>query len=290
MINILVVGMGEIGRPLFEIISESKKYNVYGFDIDESKCSENIKNINNNSIDIMHVCIPCKDMQIFIKTVSNLYNTYKPDFIIINSTVPPLTTNFVADVFEEYESKPLVVHSPTFGTHHSKEKMKEQFKIYPHFIGPVTKEAGEVVKNYYLSLLFNPIVYSSPLETEIMKIMETTYTGWMITFFNEFHRMALHYGANFPQIVDAMIKTYEPNKNKPIWFPSIIEGHCIMQNINLLLEGNVYTAGFLELIKESNELRKEELLDPKISEDIEKIKQLRKDWLKREDFKDGYGR
>ena len=279
--------MGEIGRPIFEIIEENSEYTVYGEDLDVSKCSPNLSKIP-DEVDIMHICIPCKDMASFIKVVSSCYKKYNPKLLIINSTVPPRTTHFIADVLQEYKpnNKPdcLIVHSPMFGTHHTKDIMKNQFNLYPHMIGPVTKEAGEITNQYFKSLKFDTTIYSSPLETEIMKIMETTYAGWMITFFNEFHRMALHYNAEFPEVVDAMIKTYYPNKNKPIWFPSIIEGHCIMQNIDLLLKPEGYDAGFLELIKASNELRKEEILDEKVKDDIEKIKKLRDEWKTKDGF------
>jgi len=274
-IHILVVGMGEIGRPIFEIIEENSEYTVYGEDLDVSKCSPNLSKIP-DEIDIMHICIPCKDMVSFIKTVSICYKKYTPKLLIINSTVPPRTTHFIADVLQEYKpnNKPdcLIAHSPMFGTHYNDEEMKDQFIYYPHIIGGINQQSSQVTDDYFKELEFTTMIVSSPLESEIMKIMETTYAGWMITFFNEFHRMAMYYDAEFPEIVGALAKTYEPRREKPIWFPSVIEGHCIMQNIDLLLQPNVYNAGFLELIKASNDLRKEEILDEKIKEDIEKIK------------------
>jgi UDP-N-acetyl-D-mannosaminuronate dehydrogenase len=278
MKNILVVGMGEIGRPLFEIIEENSEFNVFGYDLDENKKSSNITQLP-SKVDVMHICIPCKYIKSFIQIVETYYEIYTPKLIIIHSTVPPTTTQFVADVLQ---SDCFIIHSPQFGTHFDKEEMKKQFLYYPHMIGPVTKEAGEYAFLYFKSIKLNPIIYSSSIETELIKVMETTYAGWMITFFNEFHRMAIYYGADFPQIVDGMIKTYYPNKNKPIWFPSVIEGHCIMQNINLLLQN--YKAGFLELIKESNEFRKEEILDADIQSDIVKIKILRDEWKTKDGF------
>ena len=272
--------MGEIGKPLFEIVEASKKFNVYGLDVDPMKCSLNEPDVHGLPIDVMHICIPCKDMKSFIKVVKGYYKEFKPSIIIIHSTVAPTTTQFVADVLVDY--KVLVAHSPQFGTHFDSEKMKFQFLFYPHMIGPVTKEAGEAVAEYFRQINLRPEIYSSPLETEIIKVMETTYAGWMITFFNEFHRMALYYNADFPQVVQGMIDTYEPNKNKPIWFPSVINGHCIMQNINLLLQS--YPSGFLEFIKESNELRKEEIKDDKVLADINAITKLRNEWKNKSGF------
>jgi UDP-N-acetyl-D-mannosaminuronate dehydrogenase len=270
MDNVLIVGMGEIGKPLFNIIQNCGKFNVYGYDLDINKCTAPRFPTN---MAVLHICIPCKDMKSFIKTVKIYFECYHPKMMIIHSTVPPTTTQFVADVLQ---SDCYIVHSPQFGTHINQDIMQFQFLYYPHMIGPVTKEAGEAVAEYFKQINLKPQIYSSPLETEIIKVMETTYAGWMITFFNEFHRMAQYYSAKFPEIVDGMIKIYEPNQNKPIWYPSVIEGHCIMQNIDLLLQS--YKAGFLEYIKESNELRKEEIKDFDIIADINVIKKLHDEW------------
>jgi UDP-N-acetyl-D-mannosaminuronate dehydrogenase len=35
--KVLVVGLGEVGRPLFELLKESGKFEVYGFDLDAEK-------------------------------------------------------------------------------------------------------------------------------------------------------------------------------------------------------------------------------------------------------------
>jgi UDP-N-acetyl-D-mannosaminuronate dehydrogenase len=35
--RVLVVGLGEVGRPLFELLRESGMFEVYGFDLDAEK-------------------------------------------------------------------------------------------------------------------------------------------------------------------------------------------------------------------------------------------------------------
>lgn len=263
----LVVGLGEIGKPLYEIIKESGKYDVFGYDTDPSKivdCSIP------SEIDILHICIPCKDMASFVKVVVSYCKMYNPKLLIINSTVPPRTTHFIADVLQ---SNCLIANSPMFGTHYDKDSMKEQFKFYPRIIGGVNNLSSIKAKCYFSKLGFKTLVVSSPLESEIMKIMETTYAGWMITFFVEFHRLSEYFGANFEDIVKAMKVVCEPTHTKPIWFPSTIEGHCIMQNIDLLLQS--YDSGFLHLIKESNDVRKDEVNEKSIKDCIDRIKQLK---------------
>ena len=38
--RVLVVGLGEVGRLLFELLRESGKFEVYGFDVNEAKMLE----------------------------------------------------------------------------------------------------------------------------------------------------------------------------------------------------------------------------------------------------------
>jgi UDP-N-acetyl-D-mannosaminuronate dehydrogenase len=262
--------MGEIGRPIFEIIEENSEYNVYGEDLDVKKCSPNIQKLP-RTVDIIHICIPCTDMQKFIKVVTSYYKRYKPKMIIINSTVIPRTTEFIADVLQ---SDCFIAHSPMFGTHNSKDDMKEQFMFYPHVIGGVNDNSAKVISDYYLSLNSETVILKSSLESEIMKIMETTYAGWLITYFVEFHRLAVEMGADYEDIVRSMMTICGDDNNKPIWYPSVIEGHCIMQNIDLLLK--IYDAGFLRFIKDSNEFRREEIKYKQIKDSVEKIKEMKR--------------
>ena len=38
--KVLVVGLGEVGRTLFELLKESGRFEVYGFDFDANKMRE----------------------------------------------------------------------------------------------------------------------------------------------------------------------------------------------------------------------------------------------------------
>lgn len=266
--TVLIVGLGEIGRPLYYIIKGKNRYDVYGYDLDVSK-PEVSKKIP-KSVDVVHICIPCTDMANFVKVVVKYFRKYNPKTLIIHSTVPPRTTDFIADVLQ---SDAFVAHSPMFGIHKNPEYMIREFKFYPHIIGGVDEISGKVVNEYFNRLGFKTLVVKSSLESEIMKIMETTYAGWLITFFVEFHRLSQFFGANYEDIIKSMKAICEKTNNKPIWYPNIIGGHCIMQNIELLLQ--CYDSGFLHLIQESNELRKEEINDEVIKKCVEKLKKLK---------------
>jgi hypothetical protein len=58
-------------------------------------------------------------------------------------------------------------------------------------------------------------------------------------------------------------------------FPDVIGRHCVIPNVELLLE--TYDSKLLRLILESNKKRKEEIKDKEIREEVEKIKRIAED-------------
>ena len=52
-------------------------------------------------------------------------------------------------------------------------------------------------------------------------------------------------------------------------FPGVIGGHCLIPNTELLLKS--YDSDFLKLILKSNEKRKEEIKDPAVKAEADKV-------------------
>lgn len=84
------------------------------------------------------------------------------------------------------------------------------------------------------------------------------------------HRISRHFGADFDDVVDFVENTHRVRLDKPVMFPDVIGGHCLIPNTELLLKS--YDSKFLRLILESNEKRKEEAKDEGVRREIEKIK------------------
>jgi hypothetical protein len=58
--------------------------------------------------------------------------------------------------------------------------------------------------------------------------------------------------------------------NKPLHFPDVIGGHCLIPNTEMLLKS--YDSEFLRLILKSNEKRKTEIKDKAVRDEVEKVK------------------
>jgi UDP-N-acetyl-D-mannosaminuronate dehydrogenase len=263
--KVLVVGLGEVGRSLFELLKESEHFSVYVFDIDEEKMRQLGQEAPPEKVDIMHVCIPCIDQKKFVNTVVIYAERFKPKLAIINSTVPPRTTQQV-----NTRCNCLVAHSPIRGVHKGLEYMKWELKRWTKYIGGSEPKAAEVARKHFEKMGLKTKVLKSCLETELAKLFETTYRAWMIACFQEMHRISKSFGADFENAVDFLEDTNRVRHDRPLMFPDVIGGHCLIPNTELLLKS--YDSDFLKLILKSNEKRKEEIKDESIRSEVEKVK------------------
>jgi UDP-N-acetyl-D-mannosaminuronate dehydrogenase len=160
--------------------------------------------------------------------------------------------------------------------------MKLELKRWTKYVGGVNEEAAEKAKKHFEKLGLKAKVLRGCIETELAKLFETTYRAWMIACFQEMHRISRHFGADFDDIVDFIEDTHRVRMDRPVMFPNVIGGHCLIPNAELLLK--VYDSELLRLILKSNEKRKEEIADEKIKAEVEKVKE-RVEKLERDLFK-----
>ncbi len=264
--KVLVVGLGEIGQTLFELLKEKDSFSVYGLDLDETKmyAANHDKNKLPSEVDTMHVCLPCKTQEAFVAATANYIKQFKPKLVIINSTVPPGTTKKIQQNY-----KCLVAHSPIRGVHKSAEHMKWELKRWTKYVGGADAEAAEAARKHFEKMGLKVKVLKSCAETELAKLFETTYRAWMIACFQEMHRISRTFEADFDDVVDFLEDTHRVRLDRPVMFPGFIGGHCLIPNTELLLQ--FYDSEFLRLILKSNQKRKEEIKDKTVKEEAEKI-------------------
>jgi UDP-N-acetyl-D-mannosaminuronate dehydrogenase len=237
--TVVIVGLGEIGKPLFEIIKT--RHEVFGVDIDLAAPLKRC--------DVMHICFPFRDQK-FVAHVVDYIRRYQPALTIINSTVAPGTTRRI-----EGESGAPVVNSPVRGKH---ARMREEMLHYTKFIGALDPAAGARAVQHFESVGMKTKVLGSPEATEMAKLTETTYFGVLIAWAQEVERYCRELGANYDEVVSFYeeIRFFPPVK----YFPGVIGGHCVMPNIDILLQK--FPSGLLQAVVQSN-LLKEKKLGPK---------------------------
>ena len=264
---VLIIGLGEIGHTLFALYNEySDKFIVYGVDTDQQKMAALKQNKEKvpAKVNILQICLPCGNPEKFVDIVKGYVDQFKPKLVVINSTVPPGTTLKVAA-----HCDCLVAHSPARGVHISAEHMVWEMKRWTKYVGGANAEASKVAKIHFEKLGLKVKALKSCRETELAKLFETTYRAWMIVCFQEMHRISKVFEADFDETVDFLEDTHRERFDRPVMFPGVIGGHCLIPNTELLLKS--YDSKFLSLILESNEKRREEIKDKTVKAESEKV-------------------
>jgi UDP-N-acetyl-D-mannosaminuronate dehydrogenase len=233
---VIVVGLGEVGKPLLEIVKS--KHQTFGVDIDlpapVARC------------DVMHVCFPFQN-DTFVEQVLEYIRQYRPTLTVINSTVAPGTTRCIA-----VESGTVVVNSPVRGKH---AHMQREMLHYAKFVGALDRQSGQHAVEHFEGVGMKTKLLTSPEASEIAKLTETTYFGLMIAWAQEVERYCIKLGANYDEVVSFYdeIKFFPPVK----YFPDVIGGHCVMPNIDILLQK--FPSGLLQAIVQSNTMKQKNL-------------------------------
>ena len=229
--TVLVVGLGEIGKPIFELAS--KQHDAFGVDIAPIGKRP-------SKVDVMHVCFPFAVPDFIGETVRYI-RLYKPALVIINSTVAVGTTRAVAE-----RSGAAVVNSPVRGKH---VKMVADLQFYTKFIGALDPVAAAKAAEHFQSIGMKTKVLAAPEATELAKLTETTYFGLMIAWAQEVERYCDKTGQDYGEVISFYdeIKFFPPVK----YFPGVIGGHCVMPNIDILRDFKA--SPILDAIKDSNQ-------------------------------------
>lgn len=228
--NVMVIGLGEIGKPLLEVIS--KHHRTVGVDVVPPTKSP-------GEIDVMHVCYPFK-IDDFIGQTVKYIDLYKPRLTILNSTVSVGTTRAIAE-----RTGAAVVNSPVRGKH---TRMSADLLRYDKFVGGVDAESAQCAAQHFESVGMRVRILSSPEATELAKLTETTYFGLIIAWAQEVERYCDQLGVDYDEIVSMYeeVPFFPPVK----YFPGVIGGHCVMSNIEIL--GRMTHSDILKAIESSN--------------------------------------
>lgn len=228
--SVLVVGLGEIGQPLLEVLSGH--HPTFGLDLDPSVELP-------TDVDVMHICYPFR-IPDFLEVTARYIEKFSPRVTVLNSTVAVGTTREL-----EALSGAAVVNSPVRGKH---ARMQADLLHYDKFIGATKHETAEHVSRHFNQAGMKTRILSSPEATELAKLTETTYFGLMIAWAQEVERYCDGLGLDY----DEVVSIYEEVPFLPPvkYFPGEIGGHCVMSNIEIMCESS--RTEILAAIEESN--------------------------------------
>lgn len=234
--SVIVIGMGEVGRPLFEILKRS--YRCIDVDISPVELS--------GPCSVLHICYPFQ-IPGFVEVTAAYIRKYQPELTIINSTVAPGTTRKVQE-----STRQSVAYSPVRGKH---ARMESDMLRYKKFVAGFTPAATKKAEDHFALAGFLTGICRTPEIAELSKLIETTWLGVLIGWAQEVERMAARHGAQYEEI-NAFIE--EIDFLPAHIFPGYIGGHCVMPNIEILRKAQP-PSQWLEAIVDSNSIKGEEM-------------------------------
>jgi len=237
----IVAGLGEIGFPIYKLLSRNSS--VVGYDI--NKKLMNLKKFNElENIDtiFLHICIP--HSKNFEKNVKLLIKKFNPEITVIHSTVSPLTTSSL-----QSKSKIPIIYSATRGVH---KRMLSDLKRYTKYFAispkaPKKQFAINEFKKIMKKCNIKTKQMTNPETLELAKIIcDTSYLGWLINYAQLSNMIAIQYGVDYDEMWNFSDEIHKILGNRPKMYPGFIGGHCVIPNLDLMHNQT------LDLIKKIN--------------------------------------
>jgi len=227
--DVLIIGLGEVGRPLLELLGEKRP--TIGIDLEPV--------ITDGVCEVLHICYPFTER--FVGTTVKYIEEKGPSLTIINSTVAPGTARAIYGLTHQP-----IVYSPVRGKHF---KMKQDMLHYGKFVGGIDKNSSLRAAQHFQSIGMKTKILSSPEAAELAKLAETTYFGLQIAYAQELERYCNELSVEYDEVVAFFDEV--PFLPRVKYFPGVIGGHCVMPNIRILQR--VFESALLDAIVDSNE-------------------------------------
>ncbi len=215
-----ILGYGEIGKSMAHVCKDAGfKILVRELTYDE---------IKDKKIDYLHVSVPEKNQNDFIKLVTKNIKELKPILTIINSSTTPGTVKRIAKLTHAN-----VVHSPVIGVH--PDLYSSIKKHFIKVIGPTSEPSKRLAIDHFKKLKLKYTLYDSSNDSEAAKILDLVYYAWNIVYCKWVKEMCDKNDLNFSQVYTMQNRIYNdgykkllPDVARPILFPvpGAIGGHC----------------------------------------------------------------
>ena len=231
----VVAGLGEIGKPILQLIS--KNVLCVGYDIDPKLMNQKqFKKFEDYKTIFLHICIPFNEK--FSKNVMSLYKKFQPDGIVLHSTISPYTTKKLQ------QKLPVpIIYSATRGVH---KRMQYDLKRYQKFFAlernaPRKSWAKQQFSKLMKKCGITSKIMSEPITLELAKIVvDTSYYGWLINYAQLSNMIAKKHGVDYDEMWSFSDEIHKFLQNRPKMYPGFIGGHCVIPNLELIDEKELW--------------------------------------------------
>ena len=285
--GIAVIGLGYIGLPT-AIMFANAGFNVTGYEIRKEvvdkinsgrahivepeidellkkaiesgrlKATADPEEIRGKDAYIICVQTPLKEdktpnlsyLESAVKIVAKVMK--KGSLVVIESTVPPLTTLRMAKLIEDITG---LKAGEDFYMVHAPERVMpgrifKELVYNSRIFGGITSESAELAEKLYRAFVKGQTFKTSSTVSEVVKLMENTFRDVNIALANEFAYLAHQYGID----VFEAIELANTHPRVRIHTPGIgVGGHCLPKDPHLLVWPAKDDFGLIRLAREIND-------------------------------------
>lgn len=262
-----VLGVGEVGTAI------SKLYNG------NVSLKDPFKKLNDNisNCSVVNVCFPFKSYDSFLNILLHyLVECPHVKLIIVHSTVVPGTTSRLRKYLTSVGRKCAIVHSPIRGVH---PELYESIITFEKMVGYESDEEKELSQKHLENLGLSVNMVKPSRTSEVAKILSTTQYGIQLAAAQEMKYICDHFDVDYNIAINDFNRSYNigyeaMNKGyykrsllKPMSeFPDnefnddvpLIGGHCVSENLELLLPIFGNTMKSLDLVKKFSKFQNTE--------------------------------
>ena len=199
-IKIGFIGLGMVGKALYDVLSETHDTCFYDIKIKDSKI-ENV--LDSNIIFIAVPTIPDNnnncDLSILNEVIEQLINLNYKGVICIKSTIVPETT---IKYINKYNNNNICFCPEFLRERCAYEDFKYNNKIC--IIGTIDENVYELLKECHKNIC-NEFRKVHPTEAELTKYFQNVYNTNRILFANAFYEICCHNNINYNNIIENLI-------------------------------------------------------------------------------------
>lgn len=217
----MVIGMGEVGKALYEVLSTA--HPVFSFDIRNEQCWDW------PSVDVLHVTFPCDNPKQFRSMVRAYQELCTPTYTVIHSTVHLGTTRGLGNY---------CYHSPVRGNH---PYLAESLRTFTTYLAPTP---DMFLTDYFQSAGMSIQPVDQPENTEAGKLWCLAAYATNIYLEKEIYAYCERHSLDFSVVYESFTRTYnegyaklgKPEVARPILqhSPGPIGGHCVLPAVTKL--------------------------------------------------------
>ena len=213
----LIVGYGEVGQALGEVLGTRHRVSVY----------DTVSHPGNDPVlpvDVLHICFPWSPA--FQPQVIGYQDRYRPFHTVVHSTVPVGT----CDAVDAH-------HSPVRGQH---PRLAEAILTFTTYLAP----GNAYLRAYFQEAGMKVELVAKSQETEAGKHWERAGYAWNIMLEKRIHEYCQAKGLDFDVVYKGFAETYNQgyaemgmeNVRRPVLkhVPGPIGGHCVVPGAALL--------------------------------------------------------